>query len=68
MRSKQVYNIEDVDLFKKQLLLWSQQFEYVVLLDSNNYNKKYSKYDAILAVDAFTSIQTDHYNAFNDFK
>lgn len=68
MRSKKIYNIEDVDLFKDQLLFWSQQFDNVVWLDSNNYQQKYSKYDAILAVDAFTSIQTDHHDAFNDLK
>lgn len=68
MRSKKIYNIEDVDLFKDQLLFWSQQFDNVVWLDSNNYQQKYSKYDAILAVDAFTSIQTDYHDSFNDLK
>jgi len=55
-------------LFKSQLLSWAQQFREVVFLDSNHYPQKYSNYDCILAVDAFTSITTDSYNAFEDLK
>ena len=58
--------INDVIAFKKQLLQWSQQFREIVFLDSNDYNQKYSNYDLILAVDAFTSVETDYYNAFQD--
>jgi len=68
LRTKEIHNVFDVESFKEQLLLWSQQFDDVVWLDSNNYDQKYSKYDAILAVDAFTSIQTDYYDAFNKLK
>ena len=50
------------------MLQWSQQFSEVVWLDSNEYPQKYSNYDAILAVDAFTLIQTDHNNAFDKLK
>lgn len=45
---------------------WAQQFREIVFLDSNNYEQDYSTFDAVLAVDAFTSIQTDFHNAFND--
>lgn len=55
-------------LFKKQLLTWSQQFREVVFMDSNDYPQNYSSYDCILAVDAFTSINTDYQNAFEDLK
>ncbi len=54
--------------FKTQLLTWAQQFREVVFLDSNNYPDKYSSYDCVLAVDAFTSIKTDFQNAFEDLK
>ncbi len=57
--------------FKEQLLTWSQQFREIVFLDSNseyNTNQKYSSYDCLLAVDAFTSIKTDFHNAFEDLK
>jgi len=53
---------------KKQLLLWSQQFREVTFMDSNQYQQEYSSYDWILAVDAFTSIKTDYFNAFEDLK
>jgi len=47
-------------------LHWANQFREVVLLDSNAYLQKYSSYDAVVAVDAFTSIKTDYENAFQD--
>jgi len=52
--------------FKNQLLHWANQHREVVFLDSNNYHQQYSSYDAVLAVDAFTSIKTDYENAFQD--
>lgn len=52
--------------FKNQLLHWANQHREVVFLDSNAYNQKYSSYDVVLAVDAFTSIKTDYENAFQD--
>jgi anthranilate/para-aminobenzoate synthase component I len=52
--------------FKNQLLHWANQHREVVFLDSNQYHQKYSSYDAVLAVDAFTSIKTDFENAFQD--
>lgn len=51
---------------KKRLLCWAQQYREVAWLDSNRYEQEYSNYEAILAVDAFTSIKTDYHNAFND--
>jgi len=60
--------IENPEVFKSQLLLWSQQFREVVFLDSNDYPSKYSSFDCVLAVDAFTSLQTDYHNAFEDLK
>ncbi|MXN90538.1 aminodeoxychorismate synthase component I [Flavobacterium sp. Sd200] len=67
MRTSVFPAVQNIDVFKKQLLQWAQQFREVVFLDSNNYHQKYSSYDAILAVDALTSIQTDYSNAFDDF-
>jgi len=52
--------------FKNQLLHWANQYREVVFLDSNQYHQKYSSYDAVLAVDAFTSIKTDYEKAFQD--
>lgn len=68
MRTSISKEISDYKLFKSQLLTWAQQFREVVFLDSNDYPQKYSNYDCILAVDAFTSITTDYHNAFEDLK
>ena len=68
LRTIQKHTISNIDSFKSNLLEWSQQFNDVVWLDSNNYNQEFSNYDTILAVDAFTSIQTDYFEAFNKLK
>ena len=60
--------IDKPEVFKNQLLDWSQQFREMVFLDSNNYHQKQSSFDCVLAVDAFTSIKTDFHNAFEDLK
>ena len=66
MRTSIVKNLEDLKDFKTNLLNWANQHREVVFLDSNNYHQKYSSYDAVLAIDAFTSIKTDYENAFQD--
>jgi len=58
--------IENPTQFKKNLLQWSNSAREVVFLDSNSYPQKYSSFDCVLAVDAFTSIKTDYINAFED--
>jgi para-aminobenzoate synthetase component 1 len=61
--------INNVALFKEQLLYWSNQFREVVVLDSNiesNENQLYKSFDLVVAVEAFTSIQTDYEKAFED--
>lgn len=60
--------IENPIAFKKQVLDWSQQFREVVFMDSNDYPQEFSSFDAIVAVDAFTLIQTDYHNAFEDLQ
>ncbi|GAA4230784.1 anthranilate synthase component I family protein [Postechiella marina] len=68
MRTKQIHTVENTENFKSQLLIWAQQFDDVVWLDSNNYQHNHFNYDAVLAVDAFTSIQTDYFDAFGKLK
>jgi len=68
LRTKHIHTFEDIENFKNQLLNWAQQFDDVVWLDSNNYEQNYSSYDAVLAVDAFTSIQTDYFQGFAKLK
>ncbi|MDC3388891.1 aminodeoxychorismate synthase component I, partial [Flavobacteriaceae bacterium] len=64
---KKIQLLEKHDI-KDKLLKWSQQFREVVWLDSNNYQQIYSSYDAVLAVDAFTVLQTDSEGAFDKLK
>lgn len=66
MRTSATFTIHNPGQFKKQLLYWLQQYREVVFLDSNNYAQQYSSYDVIAATDAFTSLQTDYVNAFDD--
>ena len=66
MRTTSTNDISSFPNFKTQLLHWANQFREVVFLDSNVYHQKYSSYDAVVAVDAFTSIKTDYENAFQD--
>lgn len=68
MRTKITRTIDNPILIKQQLLQWAQQFREVIFLDNNDYNQKYSSYDCILAVDAFTSLKTDYQNAFEELK
>ncbi len=65
MRTKLILDVLNAEKVKQQLLLWSQQFDNVVWLDSNQYDRSHTRYDAILAVDEFTSIRTSKINAFH---
>ncbi len=66
MRTSITKQIENPNEFKKQLLLWSNQFREVVFLDSNQYHQNHFNYDCLLAVDAITSLETDTFNVFED--
>lgn len=68
MRTSIFKSINHPQEFKLQLLHWSEQFWEVVFLDSNSYPQKYTSYDIIIAVDAFTSITTDYTNALEDLR
>lgn len=66
MRFIKKHTVDFTEELKSKILFWSQQFEEVVWLDSNMESnlQNQSKYKAILAVDAFTAIKTDHHQAF----
>ena len=66
MRNSLNFTIEHSEVLKKQLLQWSQHYREIVFLESNSSQANYNSYDCILAVDAFTSLQTDYQNAFDD--
>ena len=68
MRVSKKVKLEENFPVKKILLNWSRRFQEVVWLDSNEHKDPYSYFDAVLAVDAFTAIQTDSSEAFNKLK
>jgi len=68
LRDHKQITLHSVEGFKTQLLAWAQQFDDIVWLDSNQYLQPHSSYDSILAVDAFTGIQTDSVNGFQKLK
>ncbi|WP_396638046.1 anthranilate synthase component I family protein [Maribacter sp. R77961] len=68
MRKTKTYTTDTPELFKEALLSWSQQFDEVVWLDSNQHTNSYSSFDAILAVDGLTALSTDDANAFENLK
>ncbi len=67
-RTSYKFQVKDVSKFKKQLLIWAQKFEIVVWLDSNNYDQKYSNFDAVLAIDPVSKIESSYKNAFSQLK
>jgi len=68
LRTVKTFHIENVENFKSHLLTWAQQFDDVVWLDSNNYPQSFTNFDAVMAVDAFTGLTTDYYEAFEKLK
>jgi para-aminobenzoate synthetase component I len=66
LRTRFTTYIPNPEDFKTKLLAWAQQFREVVYMDSNNYAQAHSSFDAVLAVDALTAIQTDYSNAFDE--
>jgi len=68
LRTIKKISIKNDPDFKSNLLAWAQQFEQIVWLDSNNYPQKYSKFQAVLAVDAHSILQSDFKNAFTKLK
>lgn len=68
MRKKVSYAVSNIQKFKDSLLPWSQQFRETVWLEGNDHPDAYGSFDAILAVDSFTSIQSDFNNAFQELQ
>ncbi|WP_335965293.1 aminodeoxychorismate synthase component I [Galbibacter sp. PAP.153] len=68
VRTVKQFNTNNIEVFKNKLLQWAAQFNEVVWLDSNQYRQSHSSYEAVLAVEAFTSLKTDTQNAFYDLK
>uniref|UniRef100_UPI00404B9FB5 anthranilate synthase component I family protein n=1 Tax=Flavobacterium sp. TaxID=239 RepID=UPI00404B9FB5 len=67
-RVSKTFSVDNIDFFKKQLFQWGSQFREVVFLDSNQNAQNYTSFDFLLAVDAFTVLQTDFQGAFDALK
>ncbi|MFK5880449.1 MAG: aminodeoxychorismate synthase component I [Flavobacteriaceae bacterium] len=72
-RTKQTFTIKNIAEFKSNLLVWAQQFDKAIWLDSNNPNENNSSYnlsdyDAVLAVDALTDLKCDSEQSFQKLK
>ena len=68
MRATKKITLKNTSEFKNQLLNWAQQFEQVVWLDSNEYPREHSNFDAVLAVGAHSFLKCDYTNAFAELK
>ena len=66
MRKQKSFQVADIPSFKSQLLEWGDQFNEAIWLESNAHEDKYGSFDAILAVDALTAVQTDVTDAFEN--
>lgn len=64
MRVVKKYTASLTEDLKARLLKWSQQFDEVAWLDSNEHEQNHGSYKAVLAVDAFTAMKTDYVHAF----
>ncbi len=67
-RVNRTFSIASHPEIKDQLFLWSQKYDTIAWLDSNSYEQNYSSYESILAIDEFTAIKTDYFNAFDKLK
>ena len=65
-RTSKKIQFQNISEFKSKLFDWSQKYNHIVWLDSNNYEQKYSGYDVVLAVGAYTFLETNYTNAFAD--
>ena len=68
MRTSKKITLKNTAKFKQQLLSWAQQFEHVSWLDSNNYPRKHSTFDTVLAVGAYSSFICNYNHAFENLK
>lgn len=64
MRTLKTFHISIPQDFKSKLMLWGNQFEEAIYLDSNQNQQVHQNFEALLAIEAFTAIKSDHKEAF----
>ncbi len=67
-RSSRTFPLPDQDRFKDNALAWSRQFNEISWLDSNSSPHLYQSFDAVLAVNALTTIKTNAANALEQLR
>lgn len=65
LRTHHHIKLKNKEKFKRQLLQWANSYQEVAWLDSNNYKQTHSTFDAVLAVDAFSILETQANDGFN---
>ena len=55
-RFSKTFRVDNIDLFSKKLLKWSEKFSTSTFLNSNNYKSNIGEYECICAVDIKTKI------------
>lgn len=68
MRVTKSIVLKSVSKFKKQLLIWAQQYEHIVFLDSNSNQSSITTFESVLAVQANTQLKTSYHQAFDKLK
>jgi para-aminobenzoate synthetase component 1 len=72
LRDSKIITVTDIAALKTRLLLWAQQFEQIVWLDSNTEfqisKQNYSSYDAILAVGTEKKLECSGKQSFQKLK
>ncbi len=67
-RLTKTFELEDKDLFLKQLFQWAENFDTLLWLDGNDYPLKETKHDVILAVGALSEIAAQSGSGFQRFQ
>lgn len=68
LRTSKKITLQNSANFKQNLLIWAQQFDKFIWLDSNNYPQHYSNYDAVLAIDSNSELHCSYSDAFTKLK
>lgn len=64
-RSAFSFTVDDPGHFRRQCLQWAAQFTEVACLEGNGYPSRNEVWDAVIAIDALTSLVTRHGGAFD---
>jgi len=60
LRTSFTYHPKNIKRFKEKLIRWANQSHDMLWLDSNQHSDKYSSFDGVLALEAFTAVKTNY--------